>query len=305
MTLERSPTATSAQVSSGIGAARVGPLLVASALLGALLWSYWPTIAGLMKDWRLDDNYSVGQLVPFAALYLLWQERAALAKCVVNPCWWGVALLLLAQMARAYGLVQFYESGERYSMVVTVWGVVLLVGGWQIFWRVRWILLFLFLMVPLPGVIHNAITRPLQDFATVSAVFSLELVGVDVVRQGNIMVLNGDMKIAVAEACSGLRMLTAFVVVAWVFAYIVNRPRWQKITLVLSSFPVALLCNLIRLVVTAILFLIASSELAERFFHDFAGWTMMPLAIFMLVGELWVLSRLVIEDRDEPKPSCL
>ena len=85
------------------------------------------------------------------------------------------------------------------------------------------------------------------------------------------MVLNHEVRVAVAEACSGLRMLTAFVVVAAALAYVVNRPRWQKAALVVSSVPVAILCNLARLVATAILFMLVSSEFGERFFHDFAG----------------------------------
>ena len=100
----------------------------------------------------------------------------------------------------------------------------------------------------------------------------------------------------VAEACSGLRMLTAFVIVAAVLAYVVNRPRWQKLVLIISSIPVAILCNIARVVVTALLFQVAGSDVAEKFFHDFAGWAMMPLAVLILVGELWIMSRLVIED---------
>ena len=181
-------------------------------------------------------------------------------------------------------------------MVLTVVGIVLLVGGRRVAREVRWILVFLLLMVPLPGRIHNLISGPLQNLATAGAVVSLELSGVTVIREGNVMLLNGDVAVAVAEACSGLRMLTAFVVVAATLAYVVKRPFWQKATLVVSSIPLAILCNLIRLVVTAVLYLVASGETAERFFHDFAGLTMMPLAVLLLIGELWIMARLVVED---------
>ena len=160
-------------------------------------------------------------------------------------------------------------------------------------------MLFLFLMVPLPGRIHNLISGPLQKLATTGAVFCLELIGITVAREGNIIVLNDRVPVAVAEACSGLRMLTAFVVVASVLAYIVNRPRWQKVVLLCSSVVVAIVCNLIRLVVTAGLFLYTSSAAAERFFHDFAGWTMMPLAILLLLGELWIMAQLVVDEPGE------
>jgi exosortase len=266
------------------------------ALLGALLWSYWAVISDLIKEWQSNQNYSVGQLVPFAALYLLWHERKALRCLKPTVCWWGLAMILLAQAGRAYGVIQLFESAERYALVLSIVGLVLLVAGWPIFWRVRWILVFLFLMVPFPGRLHNAISGPLQDYATMGAVFVLELLGNAVSREGHVMVLNGVTQVAVAEACSGLRMLTAFIVVGSVLAYVVRRPRWQKVVLVVSTVPVAILCNLIRLVITAELYAAVSSDLASKFFHDFAGLTMMPMAVLVLIGELWLMNRLILPD---------
>ena len=183
----------------------LAPWAIAGAILAALLWSFWPVIVGLMRDWKNDPNYSIGQLVPFAALYLLWQERAALRRDGVSRCWWGLALLLLAAAARLYGLLYLYESAERYALVLTIAGLTLLVAGRAAFWRVRWILLFLLLMVPLPGRVHDSISLPLQTYATVSTVFVLELAGTVVSRDGNVMVLNDDTPLVVAEACSGHR----------------------------------------------------------------------------------------------------
>jgi len=259
----------------------------------ALLWSYWPTVASLARDWRRDANYSVGQLVPLAALYLVWRNRRALHECTLTTCWWGAGVIIVAQVARAFGLTLLYESAERYSLVLTVAGVVLLVAGWQVFRRVFWVLVFLLLLVPLPGRIHNTISGPLQTQATIGAVFLLELLGMAVMREGNVIVVNGSVPLAVAEACSGLRMLTAFIVVGSALAYLVRRPSWQKVVLVLSTIPIAIMCNLVRLVITTELFVRISSQAAERFFHDFAGLTMMPMAIGLMLVELWVLACLV------------
>jgi exosortase len=199
-----------------------------------------------------------------------------------------------------YGLLFLYESLERYSLILTISGLVLLMAGWQVFKQVFWILIFLFLMVPLPGRVHNAISSPMQSMATNGAVMMLELMGIIVNQEGNVMVLNDNVRMAVAEACSGLRMLTAFIVVSAVFAYVIDRPVWQKVIVLCSSIPVAIFCNLVRLDVTALLFLWTSSALADRFFHDFAGLTMMPLAILILVGELLLISRLVVEEKRGP-----
>ncbi len=273
------------------------------ALLVVFLWAHWSTLVELYCEWQINDNYSVGQLVPLAALYLLWSERDRLRGLRPTTCWWGVLFLLFAQGARTVGMVTLFESGERYAMVLTIVGIVLLVTGWQVTWRLKWLLGFLFLMVPLPGRIHAMISGPLQGQATGGAVFVLELLGVTVDRSGHVIVLNDVTELAVAEACSGLRMLTAFVVVACVLAGVVDRPFWQRCVVVFSSVPIAIVCNIIRLVATAMLFMWFDGELAEKFFHDFAGLTMMPIAVLMIAGELWVLSRLEIVEESAGQPS--
>ncbi len=270
---------------------------IATGLLALLLWSNWTVAYRLFRDWQNDPNYSVGQLVPLAALYLAWHDRKRLAACRIRPSWWGLGLLLFAFYVRFYGLRFMYESIERWSLVLAIAGLVLLIAGWQFFWRAKWILLFLFLMVPLPNRINNRISLPLQRASTDGTVFLLETFGVTVSQDGNVLVLNDNVPVAVAEACSGLRMLTAFVVVAAVMAYIVKRPAWQKVVLLASAVPIAIICNLVRLLATALLFMFTSSATAETFFHDFAGVSMMPLAVFLLIGELWLMDRLVIPDK--------
>ena len=111
--------------------------------------------------------------------------------------------------------------------------------------------------------------------------------------------MNEKIPMAVAEACSGLRMLMAFIIVTAFIAYMVKRSRRQKAVLLLSSIPVAVVCNIFRLCVTAALFLIASTEVAEKFFHDFAGLAMMPVAVLIMFSELWIMDKLIIP---EPNP---
>jgi len=182
--------------------------------------------------------------------------------------------------------------------VLTGAGLVLLVAGWRGVRRVSWILLFLFLMVPLPGRVHNLIGGPLQGLATSGSVFVLEAVLPRVSQQGNIVMLNENTPMAVAEACSGLRMLTAFVIVAGFIAYMIKRPRWQKTILLISSIPVAVACNIVRIFATALVMLTVGKEVGEAFFHDFAGVVMMPAAVLLMFGEIWLMDRLVVPDVD-------
>lgn len=158
--------------------------------------------------------------------------------------------------------------------------------------RLWWLWVFLPLMIPLPNPVHNALAGPLQGWATSATLLLLELAGVTVSREGNVLTLNEHVEVGVVEACSGLRMLTAFIVVAAVLALLVPRPRWQKCVLVLSSIPIALACNVLRLAATAGLFLAGVSDVATTFFHDFAGVSMMPVAVAMLLAELRLLGRL-------------
>lgn len=286
---------------------RLAVILSVSALLTITAWSYWPTTADLFDAWQRNDDYSAGQLVPLVAAFLVWRDWKTLRKCLPIPCWWGgITLLLLAETARIYGFLSFRSSPERYSLVLTVAGLVLMVAGWQVFRRVLWILLFLFLMVPLPGRVHNLISPPLQSIATTGAVVLLEAFGTPVGQQGNVVTLNENMPIAVAEACSGLRMLMAFIIVAAFVAYMVKRPRWQKAVLLASSIPAALVCNILRIFATAMLMLYVSAEVAQKFFHDFAGYVMMPAAVVLLFGELWLMNKLVVhEPKSQQKPTVV
>jgi len=263
-------------------------------------WSHWPTMKDLSSAWRNNDDYSAGQLIPLVAGFLVWRERKAIRKCSVVPCWWGgMALLISAETVHIYGLLYGARpSLGQYSLVLTVGGLVLMVAGWQVLRRVLWILLFLFLMVPLPGRVHNLISGPLQTIATTGSVFVLEAFGATVSQQGNVVMLNETTPMAVAEACSGLRMLTAFVIVAAFVAYMVKRPRPQKAVLLLSSIPIAVICNIVRICVTAVLFMLVSAEVGQKFFHDFAGLAMMPVAALLLFAELWLLDKLIVPETE-------
>lgn len=281
------------QVQVGVSAVMLSVL----ALLMITVWAYWPIGKGIFIAWQTDDDYSAGQLVPLVALFLLWRERKTLAQCDLSPCWaGGIALLLLAEAAQISGLLAIRPSVERYALVLTMAGLVLIVAGWKIFRHVFWILLILFLMVPLPAMVHNRVSVPFRNVATTGSVFLLEALGATVSQQGNVIMLNDEIPMAVAEACSGLRLLTAFVIVAAFVTYMVKRSRLQKALLLLSSVPVAVMCNILRLVVTAGLFMLVSAEVGQKFFHDFAGLAMMPIAALLLFAEIRLIDILIVPE---------
>ena len=263
--------------------------LIGWALAAGFVWSYWPTCEDLWAFWQKSPDYSAGLLVPLVAAYVVWSHRASLGSLTTRTCWWGLGVILLAQSVRILGVFYIYGSLERYSLWLTVVGVVLFLWGVPTVRRLIWVFAFLLLMVPLPVRVHNMVSLPLQSFATSSVVFGLEVLGYLVVREGNVLRLSDQTTIAVAEACSGLRMLTAFIMVAGTLAFLIKRSPWQRTVVVLSSIPVAILANSLRLVATAILYESSGSQTMEKFLHDFAGLVMMPLAVVLMAGEVWVL----------------
>jgi exosortase len=270
------------------------PVLV----LLAFFWSYWPNLKDLWKIWMRNDEYSSGLLVPFLAVYILWLRRQTIAQCQIKHSIWGLLIFLFAQIFRVFGLLFMYGSAERLSIVLSIVGLVIWLYGWQVFKKAVPIFVFLTLMLPWPNRIQATISLPLQRWATGSAVFCLEVAGYEIIREGNVIHI-GNETVAVAEACNGLRMITAFIVISGLVALLVERKWWEKLIILVSSLPIALLCNTIRLTVTAMAFTVLEGEQWEKIFHDFGGYAMMPVALAAVVAELWLLAKLTIPPEEQ------
>jgi len=273
------------------GRALVSLWLGGAVVLLAFLWSFWGGIVDLWNIWRKSDEYSSGLLVPFLAVYVLWSRRDELRQTVVKPCLWGLAAVVFAFAMRFFGLFFTYGSAERFSVVLSIAAIVLFLFGRQFFKKSWPILLFLCLMLPWPNRVQAAVTLPLQHWATSSAVFCLETLGYDVLQDGNIIHI-GNTTVAVAEACNGLRMVTAFFVISALVVLLIRRAWWEKLIVLASTLPIALLCNTIRLTITAMAFTVISGQRWEKIFHDFGGYAMMPLALGLVMAEFSLLSKL-------------
>lgn len=282
---------------SGFGTFQTFGLL---ALVAVFVWSYWATIVDLWQIWQRSDEYSIGMLVPFLAVYILWSRRDKISQCPVKPSMIGMFGYIFAQAFRFFGLFFMYGSAERLSFVISIISLVILIFGWSVIRRIYAVLLFLFLMLPLPARVHSGLMLPLQNMATESAVFCLELIGYPVIKEGNVIHIN-DTSVAVAEACNGLRMVMSFIVIVSLVVLIVRQPFWKKLILMISGIPIALLCNTIRLTVTSVIFTKISGEQWEKFFHDFGGYAMMPVALLIVIAELWILTKLTTPPEEKIK----
>ena len=150
----------------------------------------------------------------------------------------------------------------------------------------------------------DSILRPLQTFATHSSTFALQTLGVEAYRVGNKINLD-HMELGVIDQCSGLRMLTIFIALATAIAMIfTHRPMWERLVLVASAVPIAILVNVIRITITGVLYnLKVDSEIANHIFHNWAGYIMMPMALGLLFLVMQVLSQLVVETSQLPPTS--
>jgi exosortase len=282
--------------SLGRAKSRVLSVLSLAALMIVFFWCYSSGLAELWSIWNKSDEYSCGLLVPLLAIYILWSKRRRISRCRLRPSVLGFFALLGAQAMRYFGLFFMYGSAERLSIVASLAALVLFLFGWRLFRSVFTTLLFLGLMLPLPRSIHGAIVLPLQSWATSSAVFCLQVFGYDVIKEGNIIHL-GDTTVAVAEACNGLRMVTAFFVIIGLVVLIVDRKWWEKLIVLLSALPIALFCNTVRLTVTAVVYAALKGSNLDRLFHDFGGYAMIPIALALSVFELWILKKLTTEPK--------
>jgi exosortase len=275
---------------------QVTPWVTLVALMGVLILVYGNSLdyRGAMRFWD-SPKYSHGWLVPLFTVILLWMRHEPFGPVTLGARWAGVGLLSLGLGMRL--LVTYYPSHvlEMDSFVPAVGGVFLLVGGWKM---IRWAgpaIAFLIFMFPLPGILDVQLLAPLQKFATLSSTYCLQTMGIPSYSEGNRIVI-GELQLGVVEACSGLRMLTIFTALAVAVTLVTDRPLWERGVIILSSIPIALVANIVRITVTALLYMTVGPEWVEKVFHDLDGWLMMPLALGLLYLEFQILSRLVIEE---------
>ncbi len=266
------------------------------AILGLVIllgWVYWPTLALMIQTWSSDPQYSHGYLVPVFAALLLWLRRGRAHFERWQPSWWGVALVVAGGLIRLAGGVLSSEWLDSAALLPCVAGLVLVLGGGAALGWSWPAIAFLAFMIPLPYRVAHALSGPLQQMATELSGLTMQTLGLPALAEGNTILLDGH-RIAIVEACSGLSMLITFGALATGFAIIVRRPLLDRILLLLSAIPIAILANVLRITATGVALHTAGQRLADTLFHDLAGWLMMPLALAMLALELRLLDILLV-----------
>ena len=246
-----------------------------------LAWLYSSILIHLAQQWIVDPNFSHGIFVPCFAGFVLWQNRATLAKVVFAPSNSGLALIVLGLLVLIIGTLGAEVFLSRMSLLVVVAGLVVFFLGWSHLRAVLFPLAVLLLMIPIPSIVFNQITFPLQVLASKVAAVVLPLAGVPVLREGNIINLPA-MALEVAQACSGIRSLLSLTTLAIIYGYLMENRIAIRIILALASVPIAVAANSLRIVGTGLLVQYWDPEKAEGFFHVFSGWLIFVLSLGML-----------------------
>jgi exosortase len=251
-------------------------------VLGLLLVLLYDHIAvKLVTDWVTLPDFSHGPLIPFFALFLLWDKRRELRSTPIVPTWAGIWVVALGLFQLLLGVLGADLFIQRTSFVVLTAGLIWTLLGKAMLGRLKFVLFVLLLAIPLPTILFNQITFPLQILASTCASYLLPLARVPVLQEGNIIQLPA-MPLEVAEACSGIRSLMSLFTVAVFFGYFLERTTWRRVVLAFSSIPIAVTANVARIFGTGLCVQYWDPDKALGFFHEFSGWLMFVVSLSCL-----------------------
>lgn len=246
-----------------------------------LLLCYAPVLLRMGNDWIIDEDMGHGFFVPAVSAYLIWLRRDELLSNSYRPFLPGLILVViggLQLMAATLGVELFLA---RSAFLVSLVGTVLTLGGWKLVRDLGFPLFLLIFMIPLPAIIYNQITFPLQLLASQIAEHTLSAVGIPVLRDGNILELPSQ-RLSVVEACSGIRSLLSLSFLSLVYGFFFDTKTWMRWVLLVLTVPIAISANAFRVTVTGILSEV-NPELASGIFHSLEGWVIFMIALVLLV----------------------
>jgi exosortase len=268
----------SAPVTRSLLPAWAPPALLLTSLLILL---YTPIVIKLVTDWYELPDFSHGFLIPFFIAYLLWEKREILAAVPIEPSWAGLPLILLGLFTLITGVFGADLFLSRFSLILLGAGLIWTLSGKRMLYQCRFLLFVLLLAIPLPTLIMNQITFPLQLLASRLASGLLPLAGVPVLRDGNVIQLPS-MELEVAEACSGIRSLVSLFTVAVIYGFFLEKKLWSRILLALAALPIAVAANVVRIFGTGLCVQYWDPDKAQGFFHEFSGWLMFLVSLACL-----------------------
>lgn len=272
--------------------------IVLAVLVLLLILGYGDMLVYTASFWS-KPLYSHGYLIPLFTAGLLWYKRKPLVQVPHYERWIGVGILLASLSLRLFASYYDFNPFDRLSFLGSLLGVCQIIGGFSLLQWAGLPILFLAFMFPLPSALENSILLWLQRLAAMCSTWVLQTLGVAALREGNRIVIE-NLPLDVADACSGLRMSTIFGAMSVALAMIIDRPWWDRLTILVFAIPVALLTNVIRITVTGLLYItFPGNEAVQHYVHDWAGLAMMPIALGFLWIEMTLLYKLTVPQEAE------
>ena len=267
-------------------------------VLGLLLLGLYSSVLGhLLAQWWHDPNFSHGFFVPLFSVFVVWQERARLSRLTPKPSWSGLGIVAFGMCTLLLGQMGAENFLARTSLIIVLAGLIVLFYGWIIFRALLFPWGFLFLMVPLPVIVLNQITFPLQLLASRLSAAILPIFGVPILREGNVIILPS-RTLEVAEACSGIRSLMSLITLSIIYGYLLEKRLWVRYLLAIAAIPIAVAANSVRIIGTGLLVQYWTPEMADGYYHTFEGWLIFVISLVMLYG-LHALIGLIWPERSE------
>jgi exosortase D (VPLPA-CTERM-specific) len=264
--------------------------LLALALIAAIV-PFAGVLGSLYSIWNLKPEYSHGIIIPILSAVLIWRQRAQLRRLPFTGSWLGLGLIATGLVLRYVGELATLQTLQHYAFLLVIYGLVLALTGPMIFRRLWMPLLILVFAIPLPSFFDSALSLQLQLISSQLGVWVIRAAGISVLLEGNVIDL-GSYQLEVAEACSGLRYLFPLMTLAFIVAYVFRGPMWKRTVLFLSSIPITVLMNSLRIGIIGITVERWGPTMAEGALHELEGWVVFMFSIGGLLLTAAGLTRL-------------
>ena len=264
-------------------------LLVAAAV--ALVLSYLPALRFMVATWQQVEEYSYGWFVPVITAFLIWQRSDELRRHALAGSWLGLVVIVVALLLGAVGQLSAIRTFSQYGFVLGVFGLSLAAIGVRGTRLIAVPLAMLMFMIPLPQFLLREVSHSLQLVSSQLGVAMIRLFDISVFLEGNVIDL-GSYKLQVVEACNGLRYLFPLMVLGCLAAYFFQAPMWKRVWLVVSTVPLTIVVNSLRIGLIGVTVEYWGPGMAEGLLHDLEGWFMFLICLALLLAEMVLLARL-------------
>jgi exosortase D (VPLPA-CTERM-specific) len=255
--------------------------LKAIILLACFIGAYWVPLKAMVIIWSTNEDYSSGFLIPLVSAYLLWEKRDTLKDIPVKSAWMVLPLLIVFVTLSLYGILGSSGNVSMPSVPILIILFFAFCYGIEAAKRLLLPLAFLIFMVPVPAVIERTIGYNLKIISSKLGGAIIALCDISVNVSGNVIDL-GVTQLQVVDACSGMRYIFPLLAIGVIYAYFFKKVAWKRVVVVLSTIPIAILINALRIGITGILTDKFGTEMAQGFFHGFSGWALFLVAICFL-----------------------